>query len=87
MKKFPVQISGPEGACKRSLTMSQIEVCWTMAAKSVITQHRNYFDLTLTVYGGTGAGKEMYDYISLNKAVVVKRLPNGYLNKFKIPNG
>jgi hypothetical protein len=73
MKKFPVLISSVDGMCKRSVTMSQIEVLWISSERHEIDRHRKYFNLTMTF-----PGKEF------SKAVQVKRLPNGYMNKFEI---
>jgi len=71
MKKFPVLISSVDGKFKRSLTMSQIEVLFISSASVEIQFHRKYFNLGMTFYAG-----------EFNKAVVVKHLPNGYMNKF-----
>lgn len=73
MKKFPVLISSVDGMCKRSVTMAQIEVLWISSGSSTINRHKKYFDLSMVF-----PGKEFL------KAVQVKRLPNGYLNKFEI---
>lgn len=73
MKKFPVLISGTNGSCKRSVTISQIEVLFIIAALVKIEEHRKYFNITMTFYGG-----------EFNKSVKCKRIPNGYLSKFTI---
>jgi len=73
MKKFAILISSPDIGCKRSLTFSQIEVLWVICASSTIEPHRKYFNLTMAFYAG-----------EFNKAVTVKRLPIGYLAKFKM---
>ena len=71
MKKLLVLINSGEHACKRSLTMAQIEVCFILCASLSVDRHRKYFNLTLAFYGG-----------EFNKAITIKRLPNGYLPKF-----
>jgi hypothetical protein len=74
MKKFAVLIAGTNGQCKRSLTMSQIEVLFVISAEAKIEmQRRKTFTLAMTFYGG-----------EMNKAVKVFKLPNGYLQKFTI---
>lgn len=73
MKKFPVIIASVNGSCKRSVTMAQIEVLWISSDLCQINRHKKYFDLTMTF-----PGKEF------SKAIQIKKLPNGYLNKFSL---
>lgn len=72
-KTFPVVISTVAGACKRSVTMLQIEVLWITCKSFRTVKHRNSFDLSMSFPNG-----------ELNKAVTVKKLPLGYLKKFTI---
>ena len=74
MKKFPCLLLTGNKTIKRSLTMNQIEVCWITSARHEVFKHRKYFDLTLSFYGG--------EFV---KAINIKRIPNGYINKFHTP--
>ena len=73
MKTFAVFAGIGEYSVKRSLTMKQIEVLFLVCMNATLDKHRKYFNLTMTFYNG-----------EFNKAVTVKRLPNGYLSKFEL---
>lgn len=73
MKKFAVSIAGVNGSCKRSLTMAQIEILFVVSDSHTFDKHRKFFNITFIIPGT--------DY---NKAVTVKKLPNGYLPKFSM---
>lgn len=73
VKKYAVLISTMDGGCKRSLTMTQIETLWICAGTSSMEMKKKYFTLRLTFWSG-----------EFNKAVVIKKLPLGYTNKFKL---
>jgi hypothetical protein len=73
MRKFSVLTQIHYKPVKRSLTMEQVEVLFLMAMNTTFEKHRNYFNMTFTLPNG-----------QYNKAVTVKKIPLGYLNKFEI---
>lgn len=73
MRKFHCNSTIQFHAVKRSVTMQQIETFFLICNELKIEDHRNYFNITFTVPG-----------VQYNKYITVKRIPNGYKNKFRV---
>ena len=73
MRKFPVLTSIRGKTIKRSITMQQLEILFLIGTNPIIDLHRNYFNLSLGFFDG-----------EINKSILIKRIPNGYLKKFEV---